>query len=158
MRKRPEKDSPPKLKRKLPYAFVLEELAHLQPNTRPMFGCTAIYLGDKIVFILREREAHADDNGVWIATTSEHHASLQKDFPSMRSIRLFGTDGPSGWQNLPADCDDFEESVLKACALVEKGDPRIGKIPKGRKKKPAKSPVQASQKGPDARRRPRKPT
>lgn len=135
MKKRTKKEAAPKLKRKLPFAFVLEELAPLEPYTRQMFGCTAIYVGEKIVFILRERKEHPADNGVWIATTAEHHASLQREFPSMRSILLFETEGPTGWQNLPAESDEFEDSVLKACTLVKRKDPRIGKVPASRAKK-----------------------
>ena len=80
--------------------------------------------------IVIERE---NDNGVWLATSREHHSSLKKDFPSMRTIRLLGG-SESEWQNLPLDSDDFEESVMKACRLILKGDPRIGKIPKRRQK------------------------
>lgn len=49
----------------------------------------------------------------------------------MRSIKIFGP-GPTGWQVLPADAGDFEESVLRACEMVLADDPRIGKIPKSR--------------------------
>ena len=35
---------------------------------------------------------------------------------------------------LPVDAEDFEESVLSACALVLAGDARIGKVPKPRRK------------------------
>lgn len=43
--------------------------------------------------------------------------------------------GPTGWQVLPVNSDDFEESVIKACQLVIKRDPRIGKVPKIKLKK-----------------------
>ena len=117
----------------IPFEFVLDELQRLSPYTKPMFGCTSVYIGDQIVFILRQKDPSDSDNGVWMATTAEHHESLQKEFPSLRSIRLFGP-GPTGWQVLPLDADDFEESVLRACALVLKKDPRIGKIPKSKLK------------------------
>jgi len=110
-----------------PFSFVLEELGDARVN--PMFGAFAVYLGERIVFILRERDASPRDNGVWIATSVEHHESLRKQFPSLRSIELFERKGPTGWQVLPADADDFEESVLRACALALAGDPRIGKVP-----------------------------
>jgi hypothetical protein len=123
----------PRKPRTVPFEFVLEELADLEPWTRPMFGCTAVYVEEKIVFILRAGKDD-DDNGVWIATTKEHHATLRVDLPSMRSITVFGV-GETGWQVLPIDTDDFEESVLRACAIVRAGDPRIGKVPKRRKGK-----------------------
>jgi hypothetical protein len=118
----------------IPFDFVLNELERLSPYTKPMFGCTSVYVGEKIVFILRKKGTPAEDDGVWLATTAEHHQSLQKDFPSMRSIVVFGP-GPTGWQVLPEDSEDFEESVLKACQMVLDGDSRIGKIPKSRWKK-----------------------
>lgn len=115
------------------FEFVLEQLYSANPVTKPMFGCHAVYVGNKIVLILRKKEVNEIDNGVWIATTREHHRSLHKDFPSMRSIAVFGTEG--GWQNLPEDAPDFEEAVISICGLILKGDQRIGKIPKPRKKK-----------------------
>lgn len=52
----------------------------------------------------------------------------------MRRIRLLGN-GETNWQNIPADAEDFEESVFRACALIQKHDKRIGKIPKAKKQK-----------------------
>ena len=99
-----------------------------------MFGCYAVYVQNKIVLILRKKETGEYDNGVWIATTQEHHESLRKDFPSMRSITVFGG-GETGWQNLPSSANDFEEAVLEACRLILKGDLRIGKETKPRQRK-----------------------
>ena len=126
-----------RIKKPTPFAFVLDLLEPVQPFTRAMFGCTALYLDDKIVLILRDKEDYPRDNGVWLATTAQHHDSLRRDLPSIRSIELFGG-GPTGWQNLPADAPDFEESVRLVCKLVKKGDPRIGKIPLN-KRKPRKA-------------------
>ena len=117
------------VKQRRPYEFVLEALADLAPATRPMFGCLAVYVGRKIVLILRDNGADAADNGVWLATTKEHHESLRRDFPNMRSIGVLGKD-VTGWQVLPAEAPDFEEAALRACELVIAGDPRIGKVPK----------------------------
>jgi hypothetical protein len=116
-----------------PHEFVLEALESVSPRTNPMFGCLAVYAGEKIVLILRDKPG--PDNGVWLATTKEHHKSLRREFPSMRSIRVFGTK-ESSWQVLPADAPDFEEAALHACELIVARDPRIGKVPK--KRKPAK--------------------
>lgn len=120
-------------KKKLPFDWVLGELESLGPTTNPMFGCTAIYVDEKIVFILRERPTRPEDNGVWLATTREHHASLRKELPSLRSIGVLGGGGETGWQILPAAGPDFEDEVLRACAMVLRGDARIGKIPKPKK-------------------------
>jgi len=123
--------------KKIPFEFVIEALEKLNPRINPMFGCHAIYVGEKIVLILRKREDFEDDNGIWLATTPEHHESLKRDFPSMRSIGLFG-EKVTGWQNLPFDSVDFEESAMRACELILKHDQRIGKVPKAKKKVPKK--------------------
>jgi len=117
-----------KPRKAVPHAFVLEAVSALSPRTRPMFGCLAIYVGDKIVLILRDKPGKSGDNGVWLATTVEHHESLRREFPSMRSIRVLGKK-VTGWQVLPADAPDFEEAALRACELVIARDPRIGKVP-----------------------------
>lgn len=119
----------------MPYEFVLEAIAAVSPVTRAMFGSLAVYVGDKIVFILRDRPANRADNGVWLATTREHHASLRREFPSMRSIRLLGKK-TTGWQVLPVHADHFEAEALRAAELVVAGDPRIGKIPGRRRSRP----------------------
>jgi hypothetical protein len=116
-----------------PFGFVLDEIADLHPWTRPMFGCVAVYVEEKIVFCLRDKKDSPRDNGVWLATTKEHHASLRRELRSMRSIAVLGV-AVTGWQVLPATSTDFEESVLRACALVRAGDPRIGKVPKARRR------------------------
>lgn len=87
-----------------------------------------------MLLMLRHKEAHPRDNGVWVGTSTEHLASLKSDFPSMRPVELLG-ENVTAWQNLPYDSDDFEESVLRICELIRKGDPRIDKVPKGKKKK-----------------------
>jgi hypothetical protein len=120
-----------KPRKPIPHAFVLDAIASLSPYTRPMFGCLAVYVEDRIVLILRDKPSHAADNGVWLATTQEHHASLRREFPNMRSIEVLGK-GVTGWQVLPVDAPDFEESTLHACELVLARDPRIGKVPGSR--------------------------
>lgn len=131
---------PVKPRKAVPYEFVLDALDNLPTETRTMFGCLAVYLGDKIVLILRDGREPAVDNGVWLATTEEHHQSLGREFPSMRSIQLFGK-GTTGWQVLPADAPDFEQAALRACELIIARDPRIGKVPKSRQKSMARTVV-----------------
>lgn len=137
----PPEASPFSIKRRkpVPHEFILDALASLSPRTRPMFGCLAIYVEDKIVLILRDKPTQTEDNGVWLATTTEHHQSLQREFPIMRSIKVLGKE-VTGWQILPVDAPDFEEAALRACDLVLARDPRIGKVPgeRARKSKPDK--------------------
>ena len=115
----------PNRRKPIPHAFVLDAISTLSPYTRPMFGCLAIYVKDKIVLILRDKPTNTADNGVWLATTQEHHQSLRREFPNMRSIQVLGKP-VTGWQVLPVDAPDFESAALRACELVLAGDARIG--------------------------------
>jgi hypothetical protein len=126
-----------KQRKAVPHEFVLDAIAPLSPRTNPMFGCLAVYVEDEIVLILRDKRDKKEDNGVWLATTEEHHESLRREFPNMRSIQIFGKK-VTGWQVLPADAADFEEAALHACELIIAGDPRIGKVPKSRRGSGAK--------------------
>ncbi len=112
---------------------MLDAIAALSPTTRPMFGCMAVYVADKIVLILRDKRDGTTDNGVWLATTKDHHDSLRREFPNMRSIEVLGK-GLTGWQVLPVDAPDFEEAALRACERILAADPRIGKVPGSRRK------------------------
>jgi hypothetical protein len=118
----------PKQRKPIPHAFVLDAISTLSPYTRPMFGCVAIYVKDKIVLILRDKPTNTEDNGVWLATTQEHHQSLRREFPNMRSIQVLGK-RVTGRRVLSVDAPDFESAALRACELVLAGDARIGKIP-----------------------------
>jgi hypothetical protein len=130
----------------VPHEFVLAELESLSPMTRPMFGCLAVYVGDKIVLILRDKAKSPGDNGIWLATTKEHHASLRREFPRMRSICILGKE-PTQWQVLAAEDPDFETAALRACKLILAGDYRIGKVPQGRSRGRAKVPIRRPRTG-----------
>ena len=127
-------DAPFVLKKRktVPHEFVLEAIDSLSPWTRAMFGCVAVYIEDRMVLILRDKDDGSADNGVWLATSEEHHASLRGEFPNMRSIQLLGKK-VTAWQNLGVETPDFEEAALRACELILAGDPRIGKVPARRR-------------------------
>jgi hypothetical protein len=134
------------VKRKtIPHEFVLDEITALLPWTRSMFGCLAVYVEDKIVLVLRDKRDGTADDGVWLATTVEHHEGLRREFPNMRSVQAFGKK-VTGWQVLPVDAPDFEQAALHACELILAADPRIGRVPRARwasgsgSKKASKSP------------------
>ncbi len=118
----------------IPHEFVLEALTPVAVRTRPLFSCLAVYVGEKIVLGLRDRPTHPADNGVWIATTEAHHESLRRELPCMRPIQLFEGQVP-GWQVLPVDAPDFEESAFRACEMIVARDPRIGKVPKVKRRR-----------------------
>lgn len=123
-------------KKNIPFDFVFDYLVPVEVTVKPMFGLFALYVGEKIVLILRQRTKYPEINGVWIATNEEHHKSLKKDFPSLRSISNYSDDTiETEWQLLPVDRDDFENAVIKVCEFIKNNDLRIGRIPKSRNAK-----------------------
>jgi hypothetical protein len=121
-------------KKPIPFNFVLDYLYPLELTIKSMFSVYVIYINNKIVLGLRDRPNNLESNGIWIATSKEHHESLKSDLPSMVSIPVLGNNETS-WQLIAADDENFEELAIKLCELIKKNDPRIGKIPKPKKKK-----------------------
>src|ERR1035441_4301008 len=135
-----------KQRKTVPHEFVLDAIAALSTRTRSMFGCLAVYVEDRIVLASRDKRDETADNGVWLATTVEHHESLRREFPAMRSVQLPGKN-VTGWQVLPADAPDFEQAALRACELIVVGDPRIGKVPDARRASRSRATGKKGKKG-----------
>jgi hypothetical protein len=132
---------PAKPKRKsAPFPFIIEALAPLEPGVRPMFSGFAVYVGEKIVLILRDSLKQPEDNGVWLVfsdTANLADPGILQDFPSLRLINLLG--GKIGhWRLIPADSPTFESEALHACELLLKRDVRFGRIPQSRQIRPAR--------------------
>jgi hypothetical protein len=102
--------------RAIPFDFVLEQLAPLELTTRPMFGCTAIYVEDRIVFVLRKK-GDADD-GVWAAFEPARTEEMLALFPRLQGIELLGNS--RGWRKLAADSASFEEDVRARLHLAHR--------------------------------------
>ncbi|WP_109300687.1 hypothetical protein [Aquimarina sp. AU474] len=115
-----------------PYDFIFEELYPLQFRHKKMFGIDAFYYGDKIVFALRQKDNHIEDNGIWIATKTEHHEELRSLIKDVRMIKVYGL---KSWLLLPDDSDYFEEGARQIAKLIKQHSILIGNIPKLKKKK-----------------------
>jgi hypothetical protein len=115
----------------IPYNFVFDYLpGHIV--VKPIFGMHYIYLNKKIMLVLRKAGKNLDLNGVWVATSTEHHQSLQEDVPALADFILDNGDKhDSGWRLIREDDDDFESAVIRICELISHGDQRIGRITKG---------------------------
>jgi hypothetical protein len=86
-------------RRSAPYPFILEALAPLEPEVRPMFSGFAVYVGEKIVLMLRDSPKQPEDNGVWLVssvTANLADPGIRKDFPSIRLIKLWAARSPTG--------------------------------------------------------------
>jgi len=116
----------------MPYEFIFDLLYPLEPTIKKMFGVSALYIDEKIYFALRKKEDNTADNGIWIGTEIEHHESLKKDFPVLTHLHNIPI---KKWLLLHEDEDNFEEVTTQICELIKKGDPRIGVLPKPKKKR-----------------------
>jgi hypothetical protein len=124
-----------KPKQKPPHPFVLEALAPLNPEVRRMFSGFGVYVGDRIVCMLREHVKSPRDNGVWLViseNTSPADPKLRREFPSIRKIELL-RNKIGHWLLIPSDGPDFETEALHACDLLLRHDPRLGRIPASRR-------------------------
>lgn len=126
------------MKRKSPpFPFLVEALDPLNPEIRPMFSGYAVYVGNKIVAMLRDSLKQPEDNGVWLVlaeSTAPDDASLRRELPSLRRIQALG--GKIGhWLLIPADGSGFEAESLHVCDLLLARDPRIGRVPKSRQRR-----------------------
>ena len=126
---------PKPTKPKIPHKFVLEALAPLSPDVRRMFSGFAVYVGDRLVLMLRNHTKSPKDNGVWLVLAKgvdPADASLRRDIPSIRSIQLL-RNKINHWLLIPSDSADFERTALDACDLILGHDPRLGRIPQSRR-------------------------
>lgn len=122
-----------KVKKLPPYPFILEELGGIVSSIKPMFGAYGIYRDHQILMILRKKEKFDKDTGMWLGVVDGAHDSIKKDIPELRDLEMFGP-GPTSWQVLGEDLDNFEEVALQICDLIKKRDKRIGRTPKARVK------------------------
>jgi hypothetical protein len=124
-----------KPKRKPPHPFIVEALAPLNPEVRPMFSGFAVYVGDRLVLMLRDAAKSARDNGVWLVlseATDPADEGLRREFPSLRRIELLGNK-IGHWLVIPSDSPSFEKEALHACDLLLRHDVRLGRIPQSRR-------------------------
>jgi hypothetical protein len=127
----------PGARKKMPFAFALEELDAMAPLIKPMFGGFVVYIGERMTLFLYDQEKWPDFKGVSLATTPGHYRSLAQEFSSASDAEPQKI-GKRPWLLIPASAVDFEEQVLKACEMILNGDPRIGRAPEEKKLKPAK--------------------
>jgi len=117
---------------RVPFPFVLDELASLRPTIKHVFGFTYLYLGERLLCALRDSKKKPGSNGLWLFTTTEQLQSLGREFPEL-SRRYHWRSGKNAWLILPSRLAEFEEYAFKACELILNGDRRIGRISRGKK-------------------------
>lgn len=112
---------------KVPFPFILEEIASLRPLVKRIFGFTYVYLDERLLFSLRDSTRQPATNGMWLFTSAEHLESLAREFPELPK-RQFWRSGDNCWVVLASRLGCFEEYAFKACELILNGDQRIGRL------------------------------
>jgi hypothetical protein len=120
-----------KKSKKVAYDFVLDALSELRPTTRAMFGSTAVYLGERVLFILRKKGDL--DDGVWVAFDEHRAGDATAALPNLKPIQRLPN--VRSWRKLAESHPDFEEDVLEACRLAGDPDGPLGKVPVRQKAK-----------------------
>jgi hypothetical protein len=98
---------------------------------RSMFGTKAVYLEGRLTFCFSTGEEPW--RGVLVATDHVHQPSLRAEFPDLTPHPILPK-----WLYLAEVADEFERVAQKLVRLARSRDPRIGVVPKPRKK--AKKP------------------
>jgi len=110
----------------VPFDFVFDYLP-TGITVKKMFGMHYIYLCKRIMLILRKSNNQPEWNGIWVATSKEHHESLKNNIPEFGPFVLNGDERHGHWLLIQGDAEDFEGAAIKVCEMISHGDARIGK-------------------------------
>ncbi|MDB4904839.1 MAG: hypothetical protein JWQ63_4120 [Mucilaginibacter sp.] len=111
----------------IPFDFVFDYLP-TGITVKKMFGMHYIYLGKRIMLILRRRDNESDLNGIWVATSKEHHQSLKNDIQELGAFFINGDERHGNWLLIQDNSEDFENAAIKVCELISHYDTRIGNL------------------------------
>jgi hypothetical protein len=95
----------------LPYDFFFDYLPEDRIEIKKMFGHNCVYFDGLMVMFMIAKDGNPD-NGICLATSKDHIASLSKEIKSLRHLESYGPDS-TDWRLIPADSNkflDFEES------------------------------------------------
>jgi hypothetical protein len=111
-----------------PLGWVVESLRE-EPSylEKAMFGARGCYLHGRLVLVLAARKEPW--KGLLVPTEKKHHKSLQGELPDLEVHTILGK-----WLYLSEEAENFEETASRLVDLITEQDPRIGVLPKPRKK------------------------
>jgi hypothetical protein len=117
------------IKRVHPYAWLWEPLEE-DPGfvARTMFGTKAVYL-DGLIMLCFSAKAEPW-RGVLVCTDRKHHEALIAEFPVLSAHPILPK-----WLYLPESSNDFEKVAERLVALARRRDPRLGVLPRPKKRK-----------------------
>lgn len=95
-----------------------------------MFGTKGVYLDGRLVLCFSAKGEPW--RGVLVCTERENHESLRVSFPSLAPHPILPK-----WLYLPESADDFERVAEQLVRLARERDPRIGVVPKPKRRRRA---------------------
>jgi hypothetical protein len=95
-----------------------------------MFGTKVIYLDGRLVLCFSAKDEPW--RGVLVCMERENHESLRASFPSLSPHSILPK-----WLYLPESADDFERVAEQLVRLARERDPRIGVVPKPKRRRRA---------------------
>jgi hypothetical protein len=116
-----------------PLRWVVEPLQD-EPSylEKAMFGCRGCYLHGRLVLVLAARNEEPW-KGLLVPTDREHHGVLRKELPLLGVHPML-----EKWLYLPEESEDFEDTASRLIDLIKAEDPRVGVLPKPRRKRRAR--------------------
>jgi len=96
---------------------------------RAMFGAKAVYLDGKIMLCFCAGEEPW--RGVLVATDQVRQPALRQEFPELATHPILAK-----WLHLSEGADAFERVAPRLVGLVRRRDPRIGVVPRQKKRRP----------------------
>jgi hypothetical protein len=93
-----------------------------------MFGIKVVYLDSRIVLGFAAKEEPW--RGILVCTEREHQDALRAEFPALNPHPVLPK-----WLYLPESSDAFERVGERLVELAGRRDPRIGVVPKPKKKR-----------------------
>ena len=104
-------------------------------RTKGMFGGLAVFVFEKQVMVIVEptKSGRWDWHGILICTDYVHHESLMNEFSGLAPHEIL-----KKWLYIDSADDSFEETMVGLSKRIMQNDPRIGILPKPKKKKAKK--------------------
>jgi len=103
-------------RRSAPYEFVLDALAPIEPRTRSMFGCLAVYVGEKSCVYAARQDYR--DAGQWGVDRNNGRASCR---PADASFRRCDRSSYLGARSVAGRCSPPMRTILRSrrCASAK---------------------------------------
>jgi len=94
-----------------------------------MFGTTAYYWEDKLLFALNTHKKYFQDLGIWVSVPLEFQEQVKGLLKEYRYLDAIPT---KKYLLLPAESDTFEDDARVISELILKRSDWIGTIPKSK--------------------------